>query len=205
MTLGLRSIVLGVALALAASLVGAAVTDPQADDMALGKPKAKVTVIEYASAGCPHCAKWAHDVFPAFKAKYVDTGRARFVMREMLTGDPTLAAAGFMVARCAGPEKYFDVVDAIFARQAEMLAPGASRGDVLEAIAKSQGMSDQAFQTCLTTQANLDALNARANRHGQADGVDSTPTFFVNGQRLDGEVPLDKLSEAIRAAARRRR
>ena len=198
------SLALGAALALCASLALAAVTDPQADDMSLGRPAAKVTVIEYASVGCPHCAKWANEVFPAFKAKYVDTGKVRFVMRELLTGDPTLAAAGFMVARCAGPDKYFDVVDGVFQHQAEMFAPGASRGDLLAAVARSAGMTDAAFQTCLTTQANLDALNARADRHHQ-DGIDSTPTFFVGDQRLDGEAPLDQLGAAIHTAERRRR
>src|SRR5665213_1004091 len=89
-------------------------TDP---DMALGSLRAPVTVIEYASVGCPHCAVWARTVFPAFKKKYINTGKVRFVFREMLTGDPALAAAGFLVARCAAPAKYFQVVDAIFADQ----------------------------------------------------------------------------------------
>jgi protein-disulfide isomerase len=200
----IRTLSLAAALALAASFAAAAVTDPQSDDMALGKATARVTVVEYASVGCPHCAKWANEVFPAFKAKYVDTGKARFVLRELLTGDPALAAAGFMVARCAGPAKYFDVVDGVYQHQAEMFTPGASRGDLLEGVAKSAGMSDEAFQACLTTQANLDALNARADRH-HLDGIDSTPTFFVNGQRIDGEVPLDQLAAAIRAAERHRR
>lgn len=186
-----------------ASFAAAAVVDPQPDDMALGKPTAKVTVIEYASVGCPHCAKWAKEVFPGFKARFIDTGKARFVLRELTTGDPALAAAGFMVARCAGPDKYFAVVDGVFQRQADMLAPGASRGDILAAVAKSAGMTDQAFQACLTTQANLDALNERTARHVK-DGVDSTPTFFVNGTRIDGEVPLDQLAAAVRAAARRK-
>src|SRR4051812_17923156 len=83
------------------------------DDKALGKVGAPVTVIEYGSVACPHCAAWDRDVFPAFKAKFIDTGRIRYVFREMLTGDPNLAAAGFVTARCAPPAKYFDVVHAI--------------------------------------------------------------------------------------------
>ena len=83
--------------------------------MSLGNPNAKVTVAEYASLGCPICAKWNSDNFAAFKAKYVDTGRVHYVLKEMLTGDAPISAAGFLLARCAGKDKYFQVVDAVCA------------------------------------------------------------------------------------------
>jgi protein-disulfide isomerase len=180
------------------------VAAPQADDMALGSPMARVTVIEYASAGCPHCANWANDVFPAFKARYIDTGKARFVLREVITGQPTVATAGFMLARCAPAEKYFDVVDRVFARQADIFEGKVSAGDALGAVANSVGMSDEAFEACLTDQANLDAVNARSERHATQDGVDTTPTFFVGAKRLDGEQTLDRLAAAIAAAGKAR-
>ena len=181
------------------------VTAAQVDDRALGSPKARVTVIEYASVGCPHCAEWANDVFPAFKSKFVDTGRVRFVLREVITGQATLATAGFMLARCAPPERYFDVVDDVFARQAAIFDGAVSAGDALAEVAKSIGMSDDAFHACLTHQANLDAVNARSQRHTTRDGVDSTPTFFVGGERLDGEQSLDQLAAAIAAVGAKRR
>src|SRR6185503_7987265 len=96
--------------ALAFGLTAAAA--PAAEDgMARGNPKAKVTVVEYASVGCPHCGNWARNVWPEFRARYVDTGKVRFVLREAITGDAELATAGFLTARCAGPAKYFQVVD----------------------------------------------------------------------------------------------
>src|SRR5439155_2600770 len=95
-----------------------------ADDMTMGSPNAKVTMIEYASVSCPHCARFATEVFPAFKAKYIDTGQVRYVAREALTGDPAIAAAGFLTARCAGKDKYFQVVDAIYRAQPEIFATG---------------------------------------------------------------------------------
>lgn len=182
-----------------------AVTAPQPDDMALGSPKARVTVIEYASAGCPHCAQWANEVFPAFKARFIDTGRVRFVLREVITGQPMIATAGFMLARCAPPARYFDVVDGVFARQAAIFDNKVAPGVALEEVAKSVGMSDEAFHACLGNQANLDAVNARSDRHATRDGVSSTPTFFVDGKRLDGEQTLDQLAAAIAAAGPRRR
>src|SRR5579871_3142309 len=101
---------LGVAASLAwPALADAPVVTAQPDDMTLGSPKAKVTVIEYASASCPHCARFNNEVFPAFKAKYVDTGRVFYVFREFLTEPASLAAAAFLTARCAGKGKYFGV------------------------------------------------------------------------------------------------
>jgi protein-disulfide isomerase len=184
------------------------VTAPQADDRSLGPAKARVTVIEYASAGCPHCAKWATDVFPAFKARFIDTGKVRFVLREVITGQPMIATAGFMLARCAPPARYFDVIDSVFARQTAIFEGKVSPAAALQEVAKSVGMDDDALHACLTDQANLDAVNARSDRHATQDGVTSTPMFFVGGKRLEGEQSLDQLAAAILAAGvrpRRRR
>jgi protein-disulfide isomerase len=199
--LAARILGLGVVLAFVASAAWATVQDPQPDDMALGHARAPVTVIEYASTGCPHCAAWSNDVFPAFKARYIDTGKVRFVLRELITGDPALATAGFMMARCAGPERYFPVVEAIFHRQASMYGAGASRGAILENIAKTAGgLDEDAFKACITDQKGLDGVNDRSNRHGATDGIASTPTFFVGDQLLQGDVTMAQLDVAIRAA-----
>ena len=106
---------LGLAVSLAACKPAGGPGAVASGDMSLGNPNAKVTVIEYASLGCPICAKWNNDIFPAFKTKYIDTGKVRYVLKEMLTGDEPVAAAGFLLARCAGKDKYFQVVDAVFA------------------------------------------------------------------------------------------
>jgi protein-disulfide isomerase len=197
---------LGLAFALAA-LAGVARAVPayEPGDMALGSPKAPVTIIEYASVGCPHCAAWNNQVFPSIRAKYVATGKARLVVREMLTGDGDVAAAGFMLARCAGPAKYFAVIDAIYHRQESMFASGATPEAVLRDIAKTVGaMSDAAFTACLADKIGLAAVNARNDRHSNVDKIESTPTFFVDGRRLPDELAPGDLAKALRAAGRRR-
>lgn len=179
----------------------AGVMDPESGDMALGSAKAPVTVIEYASVGCPHCAEWRHDVFPALKAKYLDTGRVRFVLREMITGDPTIATAGFMLARCVGPDKYFQVVDEVYQRQPQMWGKVPNAGAVLGEIAKDAGLTEDAYEACIDDQKGLDALNARVALHNK-DKVDSTPTFFVNGKRYDEPLTLAQVAAAFHAGRR---
>lgn len=172
------------------------------DDMAMGNPRARVTVVEYASTGCPHCARWSNEVFPAFKARFVDTGKVRFVLRECITGDPDLAASGFMLARCAGPKKYFDVVENVFAHQDDIRQPGEAGAAILKDIGISAGLSDAAYQACLSDKAGFAAVQARSDRHAAVDKVDSTPTFLINGQRIEGFATLDALAAAIAAARR---
>jgi protein-disulfide isomerase len=195
-----RPIAIAAALCWLASTAAAGVMDPEPGDMALGNPRAPVTVIEYASAGCPHCADWRHDVFPTLKARYLDTGRVRFVMRELITGDPTIATAGFMLARCAGPAKYFQVLDEVYQRQPRMWGKASNAGVVLGEVAKDVGMTEEAYEACIDDQKGLDSLNARVAQHNK-DGVDSTPTFFINGKRYE-ELPLAQLAFVLRPGRR---
>ena len=175
-----------IALAAAATfLAGAAMAAPTAlpDDMSLGAPKAKVQVIEYASLSCPHCAHFNETIFAPFKAKWVDTGKVRYTLKEMLTPPQQVAAAGFLMARCAGPAKYFKVVDEVFRSQ-----PRWENGkikSVFVEIAGANGLSEAQFNACLTDEKAQDALNARAQRAAEVDGVNSTPTIFINGKQLD--------------------
>ena len=196
-----RPIAIAAALSCLAAGAVAGVMDPEPGDMALGSDKAPVTVIEYGSVGCPHCADWRHDVFPGLKAKYIDTGRVRFVLREMITGDPTIATAGFMVARCAGPAKYFQVVDEVYQRQPQMWGKVSNAGAVLGQIAKDAGLSEEAYEACIDDQKGLDALNARVAQHDK-DKVDSTPTFFINGVRHDDPISLADVAAALRPGHR---
>ena len=173
------------------------------DDMTLGNPQAKVTVIEYASVGCPICGRWYRDVYPAFKTKYIDTGRVHFVSKEMLVGggvEVNVAASGFLLARCAGKDKYFAVVDAIYKSQEQAFA--APRETLVD-IAKSMGMTEAQFDKCVGDEAALKALNDRVEQHSAKDGVNSTPTFVVNGKQLEpGYHPLEDLDAAIAAASK---
>jgi protein-disulfide isomerase len=193
-------------IALAASLAacgpkGAKVT---ADDMTLGNPNAKVTVIEYASVACPHCAKWNEDVFPAFKAKYIDTGKVHYVSREALTGEPRLANAGAMLARCAGKDKYFQVTDAIYHAQASIFQTGDIRGELLT-IAQAAGMNEDQFNSCLSDE-NAAKSAERIDKLMKADKIQGTPTFIVNGKKVGseegGERTLAELDAAIAEASK---
>ena len=172
------------------------------DDMSLGDPNAKVTVIEYASVACPFCAKFNNEVFPAFKAKYIDTNKIHYVFREMLVGDDsevTMAAAGFLMARCAGKDKYFSVVDAIFHGQQAIEQSGDVRGGLMR-IGEAAGLTDSQFNTCINDDDALKALNQRVQNYTTQDGVDSTPTFVINGKKLTGVPTLASLDAAIAAA-----
>lgn len=165
-------------------------------DMSIGRANAPVTVIEYASVTCGVCAAWNRDVFPEFKRRYVDTGRVRYVLREFLTPPEPTAAQGFMLARCAGSERYFGVVDAIFRGQEEMGRTGDTRG-VLLRIAQTAGLNEERFRTCLRDEAALAAVNARQEA-GIAAGITGTPTFIVNGRTVGtGGLPLEQLAAAI--------
>ena len=177
-----RSIALA---AVATFLAGAAVAAPSAlpDDMSLGNPKAKVQVIEYASLSCPHCAHFNETIFAPFKTKWVDTGKVRYTLKEMLTPPQQVAAAGFLMARCAGPAKYFKVVDEVFRSQPRW-ENGKIKAVFLE-IGAANGVTEAQFNACLTDQKAQDALNARAQRASQVDGVNSTPTLFINGKQID--------------------
>jgi protein-disulfide isomerase len=197
LTRGAVAALAGVALTVLA--VRAAAGSPSPGEMSLGDPRAPITVVEYASVGCPHCAVWANDVFPEFRRKYIDTGKVRFVLREMLTGNGALAAAGFLTARCAGPGKYFQVVDDVFAQQEDIGREGV---EALARIAEHAGLTHDQFAACLQDRAALTALSDRTLADAKAHGVDGTPTFFVGDERLDGEQTLEALDAAIARARR---
>ncbi len=172
---------------------------PSPSEMVRGNPKARLVVVEYASLGCSHCIEWANGVFPAFKKKYIDTGKVRFVFREMLTGNGTLAAAGFLTARCAAPGKYFQVVDEVFTSQDALAKEGV---EAMARIAEHAGVARPQFNACLQDSAALTALQDRTLADARANNITGTPTFFVNAQRLDGEQTLQQLDAAIAKAKR---
>ena len=203
----LVAVALVAALTLAGTMVAGCAKHPvdpasvaQTDDMSLGNPQAKVNVVEYASASCPHCARWDMEVFPAFKAKYVDTGKVRYTLKEYLTDPEAIAAAGFMLARCAGKDRYFPVLDAVFKGQQAMVDSKDVKG-VLAQIAKDPGgLTDAQFDACMRDVAAEKALSARVDRHEHVDKVESTPTFIINGKRTEGEMTLPELDAAIAQA-----
>jgi protein-disulfide isomerase len=163
----------------------AATGDQAAPEMVLGSPDAKVTVTEYASVTCPHCARFNEQVFPAFKAKYVDTGQVRYVFREFLTAPEPVAAAGFLVARCAGKDKYFSVLDTLFQNQQQLY--NDPRG-LLFRVGQGAGMTEAQVTACIQDEAALAALNKRQDKATGPDGITGTPSFLVNGKKIEGQV-----------------
>ena len=170
-------------------------------DMNLGSPRAPVHVVEYLSLTCPHCAHFHEEVFPAFKAKYIDTGRVYFTIRELLTAPANVAAAGFLMARCNGGTRYFQVVDQVFKSQSQW-KPGAPLKPLFVEIAKANGMTEAQFEACIADDKATQALEARLEYATQTDKVTGTPTFFVNGAMLPNQdVPtLADLDAAIAKA-----
>jgi protein-disulfide isomerase len=198
---------LGLAVSLAACKPAAGPGAVATGDMSLGNPNAKVTVAEYASLGCPICSKWNSDNFAAFKTKYVDSGRVHYVLKEMLTGDEPVAAAGFLLARCAGKDRYFQVVDAVFRQEQDLLESGrgADERDRLLKVGESAGMTDPQITACISDDTALTALNKRINDAAQAAKIDSTPTFVINGKVYDGyqdPAAMDKAITEAEAAAK---
>lgn len=170
------------------------------EDMSLGKADAPVTVIEYASLACTHCGRWENDVFPAFKAKYIDTGKVHYVFREFITAPPELAASGSLLARCAGKDKYFTVVQAVFHAQEEIFTTGDMRGPLLR-IAETAGMSEADFDKCVGDEKALAAFNARVEKYAKEAKIEGTPTFFFNGEKYDkGEMTLPEIDAAYAKA-----
>ncbi len=163
-------------------------------DKALGDPNAKVTVIEYASLTCSHCAHFHETTFTPFKEKYVDTGKVRFIFREF-PFDP-VATSAFMLARCAPADSYFPMVDLLF-RQQQTWAFGDRPADALFNIVKQAGFTQESFRACLTNQQILDGVNWVKNRAAEQFDVSATPTFFINGKKLSGALTLEELDQEI--------
>ena len=146
-------------------------------DMAQGDEKAPVTIIEYASMTCPHCADFHAQTYPELKKRYIDTGKVRFIFREFPLDQ--LALAGFLLARCVGPDKYFPMIDTLFQLQKEWVVQ-KPLGPLL-AIAKQAGMSEQQFNDCLQDKKLIDGLEDVRQRAMKLN-VQSTPSFFINGK-----------------------
>lgn len=153
-------------------------------DLVLGNADAPITVVEYASMTCGHCAHFHSTVFPTLKEKYVDTGKVRFIMREFPLDN--LAAAASMLARCAGDGKTFPLISVLFAKQDDWaFVKGDPRPELLK-FAKQAGFTQESFEKCLTDQKLLDDIAAIRSRAAETFGVNATPTFFVNGKKLNG-------------------
>jgi protein-disulfide isomerase len=173
------------------------VAKPQSlPDMALGPANATVTVTEYASMTCPHCAAFTETVFPKIKSEYIDSGKIRFVFREFPLD--IKAAAGSMLARCIAKDdapKYFAVIDLLFKQQSEWVMKNTT--ETLIRIGKQAGLTQQAVEDCLKDQALLDKIAADQKFANEVLKVNSTPTFFINGEMVKGETSFEEFANKI--------
>ena len=160
-------------------------------EMSLGDANAPITVIEYASMTCPHCAHFSETTFPELKKRYIDTGKVRFIFREFPLD--RLALAGFVLARCAGPDKYFPVIETLFAQQRDWVVQKPLQP--LLAIFKQVGMNEETFNSCLDNQQLAEGIDKVRSQAADKFGVNSTPTFFVNGKRVNGALTIEEMEK----------
>jgi protein-disulfide isomerase len=159
----------------------------------LGSPNAPITVIEYASLTCPHCAHFQKEVFPRVKKELIDTGKIRFIVREFPIGHTSGAAA--IINRCAPENKYFSLFNAFLLRQPEWVSQEV-RPDAIYSVAKSSGMSRETFDKCLTNQTIIDGLT-EVKQRGRKFGVIGTPTFFANGRKAQGIITFEEFKALL--------
>jgi protein-disulfide isomerase len=162
-----------------------------------GNPRAPVTIVEYASLTCPHCRNYHANVFPKVKRQYIDTGKVRYIIREFPIGKTAGTAA--IVTRCVPKSQYLSMVETFLSRQPEWVSQEV-RPDAIYSVAKSSGMSRAAFDKCLSNQTIIDGLT-EVKQRGRKYGVIGTPTFFINGQKLQGEVTFEEVKALIRPQA----
>lgn len=163
-------------------------------DKVLGDENAPVTIVEYASMTCGHCANFHKATWPAIKEKYVETGKARLIFREFPL-DP-VAAAAFMLARCAPADKYFQIVDTMFEHQRTWAFTDNPYQSMLD-FSKQIGFTQESFEKCLTNQGLLDAVTAVKDRGANTFGVSATPTFFINGEKHSGALSIEEMGKII--------
>ena len=184
--------------ALAQETTTAETAAPAVSDYSLGSPDAKVKMVEYASFTCPHCANFHATVFPQLKKDYIDTGKVHFTLREVYFDRYGLWAA--LIARCGGEMRYFGIHDMLFKKQAEWAASDNPQQVVenLKTIGRTAGLDDAAMDACLNDTANAEALIKQFQTNFEADGVEGTPTLFINGTK-HGNMAYEDLKAIIEA------
>lgn len=202
--IGRRKLLLGAtALALVGGCNNAGGAAISADDVVLGAENAPVTLIEYASTTCPHCAAFHAEVWDELKANYIDTGRVRFVFREFPTPPPAVAVAGFQLARCGGaaPEQYFVRISELFRQQQAMFASGSMEGirRRLIEIGAAAGLSEEQVNECITDSSAGDRVN-RIIEGARQYNITGTPTLILNNRKLEPTpATYEDLARAIEA------
>jgi protein-disulfide isomerase len=163
-------------------------------DKVLGKDDAPVTIVEYASLTCSHCANFHEKTFPALKEKYIDTGKVKLIFREFPL-DP-LSTAASMMARCSTEQRYFPLVSVLFQQQRHWAGSDKPLDELL-AIARQAGFTQESFEACLKDQKIYEGLNEAKKRGAEVHGVNSTPTFFINGEIRRGDMSIEEIDKVV--------
>ncbi len=171
-------------------------------EMVMGRDDAPVTMIEYSSLACPHCAAFHRDVLPKIKETYIDTGKVRLIYRDFPLGGLALAAA--MLARCGGREKYFGFIEVLYRSQAQWSRSDDPRRE-LARVARFGGISQKDFEACLVNEPLMTDIRERAADAQQKFGIDSTPTFIIEGEKIVGAQPFEDFRDAIEKALEKKR
>jgi protein-disulfide isomerase len=163
------------------------------EEMVMGNPNAPVTIIEYASMSCPHCAHFHETVYPDLKSRLVETGKVRFIFREFPLD--ALALVGSMMARCAGKDKYFAMVEMLFQQQRQWA--NQRWRESLQALTKQAGMTQEEFDACLKDEQVKKGIEQISQRAAEKFGVNSTPTFFINGKKFSGGMEIQDIEREV--------
>ena len=171
---------------------------PNAQDRVLGKPEAPITIIEYASASCPHCAHFATEVLPKLKEKWIDSGKAKLILRDYPLDELALRAE--MLARCAPPERFYPLIETFFETQDKWVVAKDWRA-ALERIARLAGIGKKEFDSCLADKGLEDQITQSRLTAAQQLGVQATPTFFINGTKFGGAPTVDAFDQVLSGLA----
>jgi protein-disulfide isomerase len=206
--IGRRHLLLGAAALAAAGCDGAnGSASASPDDMVIGSADAPVTLIEYASTTCPHCAEFHHEVWPQLKANYIDPGRVRFIFREYPTDPAAVAVAGFQLARCnnATAEQYYTRIAVLFEQQRAIFATGSMAGvrDKFVEIGGAAGLSEEQVMQCINDPAGAERVRRTVDDGNRQFQITGTPTLIINGEKISDRsaYTYEGLSRLLDAAA----
>lgn len=193
---------LAMILLLAAGAVRAADAPEFAIDQVLGNAAAPVTIIEYASLTCPHCAHFHETTLPKLRAEWIDTGKVKMIYRDFPTAPSDLSIGAGMIAHCAGKDRYFGVLGLLFKAQGKWATSNEPLTDIKQAV-RLAGMTGEQVDACLQKQDLWDAIVARANAATKTYGIDGTPTLIIDGKMVSGGESYETISRLIQEAARK--
>jgi protein-disulfide isomerase len=187
-------------LAVLAAAAPAAAAEPSFPiDQVLGRPDAPVTIYDYSSTTCGHCATFHGTTLPKIKAEWIDTGKAKLVFRDFPTAPADLSLGASMIVHCAGPDLYFRLLGLLFEQQDRWMG-AANPLDAIKKLTKLAGMGEAKVDACLTREDLAQAIETRAKDAHDRFGIDGTPSFVINGKVLSGARPYEEFDKALKAA-----